>query len=357
MQILGLAILAIGLLSLSLALVRGVAPKVACESGPTRAATAWIDLWIPLMLALPMGAAAFFVHPEQADPFAVWAAAGPSVAVGAIVLGVALAWRGDSEASAGSPWRGLSRRHGLMFVGLGGVLLFAAESNRLDPRQGQLLLTVAVVWLWACSVGRPPERNGGPGVGRLILDWAEPLRQPIGGLTKSVAGVAVVLTVAGCWLVGASVDFLWVVGAVAVTQLVVLLAMVESSGRLCAQRTVGSTLILSLLLGLGAVAMARHPWLLAARIPPYELMGTSVLGLSSLRGAAILLLGMGMLGLLRFDRPSFWSGVCTGALLIVGALVVLLTGWNQALQHIADAVNATLYQLIMFYHSQTGTGP
>ena len=319
-------------------IVVGVMPRLRGEPAHGRALYAWIDVWIPLALAVPAGLLAMAAPRTTSVRADVGLWSEPLFFLAILPLAACCGAAGVAMALPRHEafWLGPDRRHGLMLVALGAVLLAAAAADRLALWHGQALLTAAILWLW--TVSADPVQRRGPYAGAkrggssspvFVVDWAGPIRSPV------PAGWKLVLLIAP---IGLGIVFLSAPAAstvlasgmtLAVAQAVALVILAARLDPRLALRCAWSCLALSIMLGVGLRGVRLMPWgFIVAGLrgePLPEARGAiplEVVGAGILRPAGVLLVGLGLTlgiapGLLRRSPLA-------GAALALAAVFMLI---------------------------------
>lgn len=304
-----------------------------------------MDIWLPLLLAVPLAAIPLLPAADGLPSALLIAVVNViPVSLAAIAVGVAL-WRFSAPQSGSI----IEAPHLLAALLLGVILLFSAFTGRLSDWSGHLLLTAAVLWLWTVS--------GDPGQSKstadrddpvFLVDWAEPLRHPIGALTQTILLGAFPLLAAGLLipilrpedvaLAPVHVSRWPWLGVVVLTyalHAVTLGALAWRVSPVAAIRCAVSTVILSTLLGVGVLCVRLIPWfMLIAGVRAgvaVSYMITDLTGLSVLLPPALLVLALAALALVR--SPGGRVGRIAGAALTAVALAALAIGGVVAASH------------------------
>ncbi len=351
--ILGFIFVAATLCLLLITLQSRVLPAILEEEKLTLPAAAWLDLWLPLILTAPMVIALTATRATgEAARFEVWYAATPATIGAALALGVFL-MMGGRRGGVNQPGglrqtTAFALRHATILSLLGTILALASKGDQFTFLHGGLFLVAGIFWMWMSSpeveqakpkkVARDERAASSSRRPQLILDWAGALKSEILLSTK----VCILATITGFWL---AARFLLpahlpgVVMTAALFQLLTLGGIGFTLGRAAAIRTVLSTLVLSVLFGLGSMAFTRMGggvlFQFDATAPPGAL---ALYGMSALRATGLLLLGMGVIAFVvvptdpRTDAERFATprSVSTGLILVLGALILGFTA-NQAL--------------------------
>lgn len=320
------------------ALLLGVIPNLARESPESRPLHAWIDLWLPLLLALPLSAAALGPNSYELSPalLLVLLVGGP-VAVAAVVSGAALLNERRTPAS-----RVLDGSHIIACAVLAPVLLGAAYVARLPDWIGHLFLTAAILWLWTVSGDARTPGEGEARRSAFFVDWAGPLTHPVAARWKAIMAIAL-LVGGACLVLGhlqpasaasaageARVPPLLLPAIVALSALAgqgaALAAVWGRVGPRAGIRASVSTMLLSTLLSIGLLCTRLVPWgeLIRSRgrlsdvyYQPLDLTGLAAVGPAGLVVAALALTAivprLGPAG----RRLAGWSliGAAVGSLL------------------------------------------
>lgn len=317
------------------ALLLGVIPNLARESPESRPLHAWIDLWLPLLLALPLAATALSPNSYELSPalLLVLLVGGP-VAVAAVVSGAALL---DQRLCLAD--RVLDGHHIIACAVLAPVLLSASYVARLPDWIGHLFLTAAVLWLWTVSGDARTPGEGEARHSAFFVDWAGPLTHPVAARWKAIMAIAL-LAGAMCLALGhllpasaageARVPPLLLPAIVALSALAgqgaALAAVWGRVGPRAGIRASVSTMLLSTLLSIGLLCTRLVPWgeLIRSRgrlsdvyYQPLDLTGLTAVGPAGLVVAALALTAivprLGPAG----RRLAGWSliGAAVGSLL------------------------------------------
>ncbi len=323
------------------AILLGVIPILAKEPPQSRALKSWLDIWLPLLLALPIVAVPLLPGATHLpSPLLLSLVNLIPVSLAALIAGAALI---DSRCR---PVRCIDGNHVIALIAIAIVLLLAAFTGRLMDWSGHLLITAAMLWLW--TVSSEPSTAAGQastqGDPVFLVDWTGPLRHPIGALAQSLlllAPLGLLLAVLSRYLMavpepaGMSVPMQAALLLPAVAQAAVLAALWIRVAPAAAIRCSVSTSILTVLFGLGVLCARLIPWLsLVAGLrhgveSSYEV--TDLTGLSTLLLPALLLLALAALGVTQFCARRTLLTMGWG--LVAVALVVLAISLSVARSH------------------------
>ncbi len=326
------------------ALLLGVIPALRSESPHSRALHAWLDIWIPLILALPvialpfLAGAAHLPQPAMLDVMVTL-----PVSIGALIVGLALL-DGRLRPVSIIPWHHLAA-----LVALAALLTLASFLGRLSDWSGHLLLTAAILWLWTVSSDPNPAARAASADGDpvFLVDWTGPLARPIGrlpGAALALGPLLLMTAVAAPYLaspdlptsLSAELRLLWLAFAAgAVAQIAALAALWLGVGPAVAIRCGVSTAILTVLLAAGVLCVRLIPWLTIIAgfrhgvEASYEVRDLT--GLDALRIPAALVLALSLVGLARWcsRRSRAVLGVALAAAAFL-SLAVSLTGVCRA---------------------------
>ncbi len=345
-----IAFIFVGIVALSafVLVLRCILPGVARESHLTAPACAWVDLWIPLLAAIPFAATIALARiPIRGEPFAIWWAVVPMVMVCSAGIGLMLM-------STNHPcWPDVAAfrwRHGLALSLIGLILWLVSYTDRLHLRHAFVLFVVAIIWMWVNSPSGEvsgSSSNRTAQKGKMVLDWSGRLAHPIPWKYKlATFGLLII------WACLARFVLQWeLIGLVCIAvvyQALLAIAVGVVLGRACAIRSLLSTIVFSTLLSIGGLAFTRLQTNLYLPFLPesFDSFGpTVILGTSSLRAAAILMIGLGTVSLLHVAESDseegdinpesntgssvfaadIWS-FCTGLLILFAAVVVAIAG-------------------------------
>lgn len=261
---------AAAILAILCALSLGVIPNLSREGGPSRPLHAWLDVWLPLLLTLPLaGAALLGRQAGLPSAFILWVLATGSISTTAFFCGLALL---DRRLATGLPV--IETVHVLTLFAVGIVLLGAAYVARLPDWTGHLFLTAGILWLWSVSSDPGDSRQSGASGGALFLvDWSGPLASPV--LLRWKVLVAVGLTVGAAGIASHQLQSLWsvvetervsptltlLVNVLAFAgQAVALAALWRLAGPGAVVRSSVSTGVLSTLAVIGVMCISLVPW-------------------------------------------------------------------------------------------------
>lgn len=327
------------------ALLLGVIPNLARESPESRPLHAWIDLWLPLLLALPLSAAALGPNSYELSPalLLVLLVGGP-VAVAAVVSGAALL---DERLSLAD--RVLDGHHIIACAVLTPVLLSASYVARLPDWIGHLFLTAAVLWLWTVSGDAKAPGQGESRDGAFFVDWTGPLARPVAAGWKALMAIAL-FAGAMCLALGHLLPAS-AAGRARISPMLlpVALSLVVLAGQGAALagtwRAVGpragiraaiSTMLLSTLLSIGLLCTRLVPWgeLIRSRgrfsdvyYQPLDLTGLTAVGPAGLVVAALALTAIvPRLGPVA-RRVSGWSLIGAAVCSLLAAAILTRSAW------------------------------
>lgn len=327
------------------ALLLGVIPNLARESPESRPLHAWIDLWLPLLLALPLSAAALGPNSYELSPalLLVLLVGGP-VAVAAVVSGAALL---DQRLSLAG--RILDGHHIFACAVLAPVLLSASYVARLPDWIGHLFLTAAVLWLWTVSGDAKAPGGGEARDGAFFVDWTGPLARPVAARWKALMAIAL-LAGATCLALGHLLPAS-AAGRARIPPLLlpVALSLVVLAGQGAALagtwRAVGpragiraaiSTMLLSSLLSIGLLCARLVPWgeLIRSRgrlsdvyYQPLDLTGLTAVGPAGLVVAALALTAIAPRLGSAARRVSGWSLIGAAVCSLLAAAILTRSAW------------------------------
>lgn len=326
-------------------IIQVVLPRLREDPGRiTPAEATWIRLWLPVILAAPLVMVLSLAHDASRDQWAAWYAVSPAVIVACFSLGL-ISLIPRSRYRVG----GFDHRDGLLLCAVASVLSLAAMGDRLTVWHGQALLTTAVLWMWICTSARPGSSTSGEpheGQGRssnarektrgpvFLLDWSGRLDDPIPGAIRAQVFVLILLIGVMARLnAQTSLATMIVVGGL--FQLAVMIAAVAFLGPGRTQHVVLSTLLLSVLVGLAGVVLVRtNPVAVALRGPEsLILLPEHLMGVSSIKAAALVMLGIGF-GVLLAEGPQRRIPLSVGLLLLLCGWFVLLSS-SQSLMELA----------------------
>lgn len=258
-----------------------IAPRLAVSRESESAVFCWIDLWIPLVLAVPTAASMLLCGPAAEIDGSGWFAVGPvltasAVACGVIVLTAPVIEAGMVDRYGSSPGPSLadSTTHAdiqaLALIGLGALLLGIGLAGRFASWHGQVLWTAAIIWLWM-SNPTPQRPQGGHRTAarpdsaettrpRFLTHWGGTLSHRVPLLCKVAIMIVLMVQCAAAWLAR---PYPIVIPSMAGAVLVGMtgLAVAWKTGRpLYGIRLISSTVVLSVLLSLGALAIGLVPY-------------------------------------------------------------------------------------------------
>lgn len=306
------------------AVFSGVIPNLAKEPPRSRSLQAWLDIWLPLLLAIPIAAVPLLPGAAHLPaPLLLCSQSAIPVALAGLLVGIALIDR-----RAALPMRCIDRHHVLVLVVLGALLLLASFMGRMADWMGHLLLTAAILWLWTLSGDPTPPAQGTPDSREsvFLVDWTGPLKHPVSTLAQGLLLLSPVLLLlavlspivpgfvqrtASSWL--SSRSLLAVSMLVPAAQATVLAVVWRRVGSAAAIRCCVSTTILTLLLGVGVMCIRFIPWaalLMSMRTGDdvaYDI--TDLTGLSILLPSALLVLALAVLGLTPLLNRRTLSGL------------------------------------------------
>jgi len=294
----------------------GVIQNIASEPPRSRSLRAWLDIWLPMLLAMPIAAVPFL--PGAADlpaPLLLCSQSAIPAAFAGLLVGFALIDR-----RAASPIRCIDRHHVLVLMVLGALFLLASFVGRMTDWTGHLLLTAAMFWLWTVS-GDPksaaesaPEARDRARDPVFLVDWTGPLKHPVSPLAQGLLLLspgllllAILSRFVPQMVHSAALGGRWPRSLLAVALLVpaaqaaVLAGLWCRAGSAAAIRCAVSTIILILLVGVGVMCVRFIPWaslLMSIRTgDDVAYAMTDLTGLSILLPSALLLLALPVLGL------------------------------------------------------------
>ncbi len=330
------------------ALSIGVLPNLAREgreSPASRPLHAWIDLWLPLLVALPLAATALSPLSSELSPALLLVLlVGAPVALAGAVSGVALLDRRGFTHD-----RVLDGPHFFACAVLGLVLLSAAYVARLPDWIGHLLLTAAILWLWTVSGDAPHSGRADSRGSAFFVDWTGPLAHPVAPGWKALIAAALLLGAIALALghalpaasfgkarippplLPAAVALLALAG-----QAAALLGVCRSVGPRAGLRASVSTMLLSALLGLGLLCTRLIPWSAMIRsrgrlaevdYQPLDLTGLTALGPAGLLVAALALPGLAPWLHPLARRVLGWCLIAAAALCLASALLLTRSAW------------------------------
>lgn len=300
------------ILAMLCAVFGGVIPNLAKEPTQSRALQAWLDIWLPLLLAIPIAAVPLLPGGDRLPPSLLLSTQSViPVALAALLVGIALLDRRNL-----APMRCIDGHHVLLLVLLGVLLVLASFMGRMADWSGHLLLTAAMLWLWTVSADPRPAPGSAP-AGRdpvFLIDWTGPLKHPVNALVQGLlllSPVLLLLAVLSPYLpqivpsTAPGAPSLRLLAAVALlvpaTQATLLARVWRQVGPAAAIRCSVSTIILTLLLGVGVMCVRFIPWvslLMSVRTgEPTSYAMTDLTGVSVLFPSALLVLTLAIAGL------------------------------------------------------------
>jgi len=356
-------------------------PRIKDESSFTSPAKAWVDLWLPLVAVIPLVCSIAIARSLAGSTtiYPVWYAVAPATIIAG--LGIGLLFIFSEKTSGLADEDGFLFRHASVLSILGLIISIASLSDRITLPQGEMLIVASTIWIWLNSPTHEARHNSSGTTNdsktqkhpRLILDWSGTLRKPIPFQYKlAVFGLLCVFGLAVYFFLNAhlretvslAVGFQGVLGFL----------IWRSLGRACARRFLQSTLVFSILLGLGAATVSRlymnlnlpflpESWL---RLGPSEL-----LGMSSLRATGLFLIGLGIVAFLYSPSPSDAKqrntkrsfairktiGLATAIPILIGSCVLTLTGSAYLVNDAGNCVARAADTIIQWFHSdENGAG-
>lgn len=375
----------IALLALAGLLAVRILPRIKEESSFTSPAKAWVDLWLPLVAVVPLVCSIAIAHAISGSTtiYPVWYAAAPPTIIAGLGIGLLFIFSGKTSGLTHED--GFLLRHASVLSILGLIISIASLSDRITLPQGELLIVASTIWIWlnspthethedASNTSNDSRMSKHP---RFILDWSGTLRNAIPLQYKLAVfgllcafGLVVRVFMRSHLPQGVvlSVAFQGVLGFL----------VWRSLGRACARRFLQSTLVFSILLGLGAVTVSRLYMNLSLPFLPeswLQLGPSELLGMSSLRATGFFLLGMGMVSFLYSPSPSDAKqqntnrssairktiGLATAIPILIGSCVLTLTGSAYLVNDAGNCVARAARSIIQWIQpdensSGSGTG-
>ncbi|GEM_PF-4740782 len=336
---------AAAILAMLCALLLGVIPILAKEPPQSRALKSWLDIWLPLLLALPVAVAPLLPGATRlSSPLLLSLMDLAPIACVCLITGAALI---DHRCQ---PVRCIDGHHVVALIAIAIVLVLASFTGRLMDWSGHLLITAAMLWLWTVSSepGPAAQQSGGNGDPVFLVDWTGPLKHTLGGLTQSLLVLSPVLLLAavlgrlvlggegtGRWGGEALNAMLTVLILVPLGQGLALLALWILVRPAAVLRCAVSTVILTVLFGLGVLCARLIPWLyLVGSVregvdPSYEI--TDLTGLTVLLMPALLIFCMAAFGLIQWcSRRTLLAMGCG---LIAASIILLTLSLSQVRSH------------------------
>lgn len=295
------------------ALLLGVIPALRNESPHSRALHAWLDIWIPLILALPVVALPFLAGSSHlSQPATLSLMVTLPVSAAGLIVGLALVDPRNRPVSF-VPWHHLAA-----LLAVAAALTLASITGRLSDWSGHVLLTAAILWLWTVSSEPSPAARAANADGDpvFLVDWTGPLARPVGAPASAALAVGPLVLLAAAAApylssldsrapLNAELRFLWLpASAGAVTQMAVLAALWWRVSPAAAIRCGVSTVILIVLLATGVLCVRLIPWLTIIAgfrqgvEASYEVRDLT--RLDALSVPAALVLGLSLVGLSRW---------------------------------------------------------
>lgn len=227
-------------------------------------------LWIPVLFAVPVAMIVVGLGKDLSGSPLLWLVTGPSTTGALFGLAVVMCRSGGAD-HAREVSRVLPSAQIVMLAALGAIALFLAWSNRIHFMHGQVLFTLGVIWMWSCSVDRPPAsgtriescRNARLQAGKrplFLLDWGSQDRDR--SMPGALTGFSVLSLAILPFLVGpAQANGLGGVLLVTTGSLTGLSAVAAGCmlSPLLGQRFCVSTLALAQSFGLGATGLSLFP--------------------------------------------------------------------------------------------------
>ncbi|MBL1218030.1 MAG: hypothetical protein D8M59_11110 [Planctomycetes bacterium] len=355
-----------------------IAPRLVIDRETNSAVLCWVDLWIPIIVALP-GSIAMTLSGDAAEVMSAgWFAVAPvviaaTIAGGLMVLPGPLRRRQDisrpiKPGSALQPNAATVSSHRvLVLVCIAVLVLFISLADRFSGWHGQVLITGAVIWLWMNNpVPSGPTKQGGSGPvsdekdseGRpvFVTHWGGHLKQGVPAWCKGAVCALLALTAVAAWMAG---PYPVIIPSFAGAFLVGMAGLVIAwkTGRPSfGIRLLCSAIVLSILLSLGGQAMSLVPHQVADWFGPPDSLAfhrTYLHGLRVLLPSGIVLTGLALATRLlepvieEPSSPSFHTSrgqqgrngstvaAWIGALLICSGLLLALMGKQPLQTHIA----------------------
>ncbi len=347
---------ALGTLTALAALVAMRGRGAGADSRPAHSLAA---LWLPLLITAPTALLALSLGDEINGQWGIWFIAGPATAGALLGLGIAT-WRraaAEQHDARSAP----NKTQAFMLGGLAVILGGLCWCNRLSFVHGQILITLGVVWMWACSVDRPhpgavrastSERPAGSTTSAgpvFVVDWAH----------RGGAPLAPVLLIVGCWAIllaagrgiaGTAAAELTMGSAGVSTALTTVAACILLNARL-AQRLCVSVSFLAVTLGLGALGLSLFPMnallgrLAEVGVPVRVVIGQSEAvegyGVGTLTPALLCLILLAA-GLWAQGVTGRWGQRVCGCVLIGAGLWMGVAGFPPITARLSHAVGGLL---------------
>lgn len=359
--------------------------RLAADNTGNPAVMAWLDLWLPLIFSLPMGIILTFSGSAAAEYQAGCYAIGPSVGSACLAIGLVhfccriskysyynkscpeiyMPEESQYVADNVSLTQLASYRHCFVMLLLGYVLIKIAEAANLAAWQGQIFITIAVIWIWMSSPQQPDEKslstnendtslinqpgnvngsnNNNNNSNRwMLLDWAGNLTNPINLYTKIMITLLILILTAVCssvayFLNTSGINYLnYTITLTVLLQCFGVLLIAIRLDNVCAIRMAISTMVLSLTIGLGGMSMGLLIPYLRALYFPYTNMTTyptHLMGMTIGTGAGIILIGLSFYLYLCIINDKYYSKF-TGIILILAAIIVFLSGSSDFMAYL-----------------------
>jgi len=308
-----------------------------------RGLLAWVDLWIPLLLSLVWTCVVAFSGDLPYQTHSCWFAVVPPVLVTTLFLAMVHLCGGCrlNQSSAGEIERkttcqhpSLSERHVWMLMGLGLLLYFVSIVGRLASWHGQVLVTAAVIWVWMSSPDLAADSTSQSAPKDKIRT-----RDRVSISFLFVVGIVALLFVMVLTRFSLPSGFPVLVIATTVIAFGAVFYLVgRRLGAECVVRLSVSTMIFSILFGLGGMALRLLPvdlWFFPSALSS-ESAPTHLFGLSSIRIASVMIMGIGWYALFSMWGLLSERSKTIGVMFLIASFVVLLSGSAVFLDFITE---------------------